>query len=86
MEKYTVKSGNPVWQLPVKQGNKTNHDWIHPKAKYHCFCGGKSLCGKYYQDTDFFETDIESGEIAVRPDIACPVCRKKWMKEFAINA
>lgn len=25
------------WMLPVKQSNITDHDWIHPKAKYHCF-------------------------------------------------
>ena len=80
--KYSVESGFPVWQLHVKQNNKTDHDWIHPNAKYHCFCSGKSLCEKYGQDTDYFETDISSGEILSRPDIACKICYRRWKKEF----
>ncbi len=53
--KNTMDSMMPVWQLPVRErvlAGKSN--WIHPLAKYHCFVGGKSLCGKYEQDTDFF--------------------------------
>lgn len=46
------------WMLPVKQSNLTNVDWIHPKAKYHCFFKNTSLCEKYWQDQDFFTTDI----------------------------
>ena len=33
------------WMLPVKQSNLTNVDWIHPKAKYHCFLKIR-LCAK----------------------------------------
>jgi hypothetical protein len=73
---------NFVWQLPVKQSNITDHDWIHPKAKYHCFVQNQSLCNKYVQDTDYFETDIERGEIIMRPEIACKICRAKWIKQF----
>ncbi|MCG3227901.1 hypothetical protein HXV89_00245 [Bacillus subtilis] len=48
-----------VWQLPVIQSNLTDHDWIHPKAKYHAYIDNKSVCGKYGQHTDYFETGIE---------------------------
>lgn len=81
---------NLKWQLPVIQSNLTSHDWIHPNAKYHCFdpqpfsMFDKSLCGKYSQDTSYFETGIESCEIASRPEIACKVCFKKW-KEFNLK-
>lgn len=51
------------WMLPVKQSNLTNVDWIHPKAKYHCFFKNTSLCEKYWQDQDFFTTDIDTEEI-----------------------
>jgi len=50
-----------VWQLPVKQSNKTDHDWVHPRANFHAFNDNKSLCGKYFQKTDFFETDMPKG-------------------------
>lgn len=83
--KNTMKSMWPVWQLPVRgrliQGKR---NWVHPRAKAHCFIGGDSLCGMYSQDTDFFETDIESGDIAMRPEIACKNCRNKWIKVFNI--
>lgn len=81
-EKNPMWSGLPVWQLPVKQSNLSNIDWVHPKAKYHCFCGGISLCGKHAQDTDYFETDCESGEILSRPEIACKVCFNLWKEEY----
>lgn len=76
-------SGRPVWQLPVRHetGSSANSH-IPANAKFHCFVGYESLCGKYAQDTDFYETDIESGEILARPDIACKVCRKRWIKQY----
>ena len=53
--KNTMDSMIPVWQLPVRERFLVGKpDWVHPIAKYHCFVGGKSLCGKYIQDTDFF--------------------------------
>lgn len=68
------------WQLPVKQSNFTNTDWIHPKAKYHCFDkNGFSLCGKYWQDIYYFETDLEydrfrSGELL--EEAKCKKCKQ----------
>lgn len=63
------------WQLPVKQSNLTNIDWIHPKAKYHCFDkDGFSLCGKFYQDIYYFETDLESEYEC--DDIKCKRCKR----------
>ncbi|MCY9376524.1 hypothetical protein MOF34_15715 [Bacillus sp. T17B1] len=67
---------NIVWQLPVIQSDLTDHDWIHPKAKYHAFIGNKSVCGKYDQITDCFETGEES-ELMANKDWACKVCLKK---------
>ena len=69
MSKITV-----VWQLPVKNSNKTTQDWVHPKAKYHAFQNNNSVCGKYYQDTDFFETDMSEGTDRKH---VCKVCLKK---------
>ena len=73
----------PVWQLPVSE-NCDGDDGIHPNAKYHCFVDKESLCSKYMQDTDFYETDIESGEIVSNPQISCKICRRKWIKEYNI--
>lgn len=77
----------PIWQLPVRHetGSSAN-SYIPSTMKFHCFVDYYSLCGKYAQDTDFYETDIESGEILSRPDIACKVCRKKWMKQYIREA
>lgn len=66
-----------IWQLPVKQSNVTNHDWIHPKSKYHAFVNDKSLCRKYSQSTSFFETTIESFELRINEERACKKCLKK---------
>ena len=66
------------WMLPVKQSNLTNVDWIHPKAKYHCFFKNTSLCEKYWQDQDFFTTDIDTEEIEKNPGLACKKCYQLW--------
>ncbi|MDF2814480.1 MAG: hypothetical protein K0Q81_680 [Paenibacillus sp.] len=63
-----------VWQLPVKQSNKTDRDWIHPRTNFHAFQSNKSICGKYFQDTDFFETNMPEGTDQKR---MCKVCFKK---------
>lgn len=68
-----------VWQLPVIQSDLTDHDWIHPKAKYHAFIDNKSVCGKYDQITDCFETGEES-ELLANKNLACKVCLKKLGK------
>lgn len=68
------------WQLPVKQSNITDTDWIHPKAKYHCFDKfGHSLCGSYWQDIYYFETDIEYSNIENKKELEnfkCKKCKK----------
>jgi hypothetical protein len=67
-----------VWQLPVIQSNLTDHDWIHPKAKYHAYIiDNKSVCGKYGQHTDYFETGIEESKLMANKEWACKVCLKK---------
>lgn len=83
--KNTMDSMIPVWQLPVRERLLVGKpDWVHPLAKYHCFVGGKSLCGKYIQDTDFFETDIESGEMVPSSACRCKKCYEKWKKKYYI--
>ena len=70
------------WQLPVKQSNFTDTDWVHPRANYHCFDSkGFSLCGKYYQDIYFFETDLENNNSSDNlEDCKCKKCKKILLK------
>lgn len=73
----------PVWQLPVLSETSSNANAYIPKtAKYHCFVEGVSLCKRHAQDTDYYETGIESGEILRRPEIACKQCRKTWIQRY----
>lgn len=67
---------NVVWQLPVRQSNFTDHDWIHPKAKYQAFANFNSVCGKHEQNTIFFETGIDELELMKNNDLACKACLK----------
>lgn len=69
-----------VWQLPVIQSNKTDHDWTHPKAKYHAFVDYNSVCGRHRQDTDFFETGIEESKLMVNKELACKACLNQVLK------
>lgn len=66
-----------VWQLPVRQSNKTDHDWIHPKAKYHAFVNNKSMCGKYVQDTSFFDNIVEEDNLKNVKQYICQQCIKR---------
>lgn len=68
---------NVVWQLPVIQSDLTDHNWIHPKAKYHAFINDISLCVKYCQDTKNFETGIEESKLMKNKELACKKCLKK---------
>ena len=73
----------PVWQLPVMSETGASANAYIPKtAKYHCFIDNASLCKRYTQDTDYYETGIESGEILRRPEIACKKCRKMWLRRY----
>ena len=66
-----------IWQLPVRQSNRTDHDWVHPRAKYHAFLEGESLCGKFRQDTNYFETTIDASELLKNKTVACKRCLQK---------
>ena len=72
------------WQLPVNQSNLTDTDWIHPRAKYHCFDkSGRSLCGKHGQDIYFFETDIEYSDVKDQEALEnckCKICKRIFTK------
>lgn len=67
---------NIVWQLPVNQ-DRGESNQIHHNAKYHAFINDNSVCGKYGQTTDFFETDIEESELMLKRELACKKCLKK---------
>lgn len=72
-----------VWQLPVMSETGASANAYIPKtAKYHCFIDNASLCKRYTQDTDYYETGIESGEILRKPEIACKKCRKMWLRRY----
>lgn len=75
----------PVWQLPDTTERGSEDAEISPKVKYHCFVEDESLCKKYSQDTDFYETGIESGEILSNPNIACKRCRQLWIKRYGMQ-
>lgn len=83
---YCLEPKNiPVWQLPVpNETSQSANAYIRRNVKYHCFVDNISLCGKYTQDTDFYETGIESGEILSRSDIACKICRKRWIHDYNV--
>ncbi|WP_265463606.1 hypothetical protein [Bacillus velezensis] len=72
-----MTNNNIVWQLPIVESNKTDYEWVHPKAKYHAFIDNKSVCGKYGQNTDYFETGIEESELVANKGLACKVCLMK---------
>lgn len=69
-----IKEQTVSWQLPVKQSNKTDYIWIHHRSNFHAFVNSKSLCAKYYQDTDFFESDFNPKEHS--ENMKCKKCLK----------
>lgn len=72
-----------IWQLPFKQSNLTDKDWLHYKSKYHAhFINEDSLCTKYgfsdYHDKKSLDEIIEEfGDY--RPHV-CKVCMNKINK------
>ena len=74
------------WQVPVReQLVKGKPDWVHPLTKAHYFVNNKSLCGRHWQVTDFYETDVAVEEIVKEPQYACKKCYEKWQKQYANN-
>lgn len=69
------------WYLPVKQSRVTGDYYISDKAKYHYFKNDTSLCNKYWQVTDNFETNnITDGEVLKDNTYVCKICYKKWLR------
>lgn len=69
-----------IWQLPTKQSNFSDYDYVPANAKFHAFINNKSLCGKHQQDDwfeqyDFNKTLKEFGEQGF-----CKICYKKYLK------
>ena len=78
MSKFPMDNGQPVWQLPISDRDGT----VHITAKCHCFISGRSLCGRYQQDTDYYETDVSEDEVSARPSVACKRCYAVWKKKY----
>ena len=74
-----------VWQLPVKQSHLTNHDWIHPRSNFHAFDTStfNSLCGKYGQDINFYETNMPEGTDKKH---MCKLCLSKAKEAEQVEA
>lgn len=74
----------PVWQLPVSGSENRGNAYIHSSAKYHCFVDDASLCGRYFQNTSFYDhgISVESGYIAQNPNKACSRCYTHWKKTY----
>lgn len=67
-----------LWQIPTHQSNLTNLDYIHPKAKLHCFYQNESLCKRHSQ-SDFFEKyDLQKQIEEYGEKSICPICLKKY--------
>lgn len=73
-----------IWQLPFKQSNITNKDWLHYKAKYHAFKDSDSwsLCNKKdfskYHDKATLEEIAE--EVGDYRNYVCKTCLNKINK------
>lgn len=67
------------WQLPIVKNKNTSYDCVPINAVFHCFVCGKSLCKKYEQDTDFYETDANEEQIANFPNNACKICYMSYI-------
>ena len=83
------------WLLPTHESRVFNEELISKNAKYHCFISqednengiqntGESLCKRHKQILGYYEK-MESGDILQFPAIACPICFKKWKKNFNID-
>lgn len=85
------------WTLPVNDGTNVKEPRISNIAKVHCYATeqkkifpymrvGTSLCGKYKQDMDYYETfrleDLTEEQV-------CKKClsayRKKYSRELKID-
>ena len=74
------------WQLPVRERVvEGKDDCVHHLAKAHFYVNDTSLCGKYWQCTDFYETDVKTELIEENPQYACKKCYEKWLKRYANN-
>lgn len=78
MSKFPMDNRQPAWQLPISDRDGT----VHITAKCHCFIDGRSLCGRYKQNTDYYETDVSEDEVLERPSVACKRCYAVWKKNY----
>lgn len=76
-----IKISKSNWYLPVRQSMVTGDYYISDKAKYHYFKSDTSLCNKYWQVPDYFETNNITDEEVLKDNIyVCKVCYKKWLR------
>lgn len=87
---------NIEWTLPVNDGSCISEPRISNRAKVHCFYTeqkkifpymriGTSLCGRYKQTMDYYETfklsDLKEEQVCKR---CLNVYRKKYDRELKI--
>lgn len=77
----------PVWQLPVHGAERTGNAYIPNKSKYHCFVDNVALCGKYHQNTQYYDDGIttESCSVLELPQFACKKCLYLWKKQYKVE-
>lgn len=77
----------PVWQLPVSGSERTGNSYISPKAKYHCFVDNVTVCGRYQQNTEYYDEGIttESACVLELPQTACRKCLNLWKKQYNVE-
>lgn len=71
-----------VWGFPVIKSQTTNYDYIHWKAKLHCYDNeGVSLCKRHTQQPeDYMTYDLEEHIEEFGEKSICPICLKKYRK------
>lgn len=63
------------WQLPIISSNFSERDWVHKWSKFHYFDSNVSLCDKYEQDTDYYETYPKQSQFEELTETSyCKIC------------
>ena len=72
------------WFVAISSEYKANSTENRASRKYHYFENNESFCKAYRMETDYFDTEIESGQIMQNPNFGCKKCYAKWKREFGI--
>lgn len=71
-----------VWEFPVIRSQTTNYDYIHWKAKLHCYDDeGVSLCKRHTQQAeDYMTYDLEEYINEFGKNHICPICLNRYKR------